>query len=40
MPQVKEELMQETNGEVRGIMCGAVAAVTLSAILDDGDVPF
>ncbi len=32
--------MNGTNGEVRGIMCGAVAAVTLSAILDDGDVPF
>ena len=32
--------MQETNGEVRGIMCGAVAAVTLGAILDDGDIPF
>lgn len=32
--------MQETNGEVRGIMCGAVAAVTLGAIPDDGDVPF
>ena len=32
--------MQETNGEVRGIMCGAVAAVTLGAIPDGGGVPF
>ena len=32
--------MQENNGEVRGIMCGAVSAVTLGAILDDGDIPF
>ncbi len=32
--------MQENNGEVRGIMCGAVAAVTLGAIPDGGDIPF
>lgn len=32
--------MNGTNGEVRGIMCGAVAAVTLGAIPDGGGVPF
>ncbi len=32
--------MNGTNGEVRGITCGAVAAVTLGAIPDDGDIPF
>lgn len=32
--------MNGTNGEVREIMCGVVAAVTLSAIPDGGGVPF